>query len=102
MEWQQLKMADTRTEGMPEFVFERRQRYMFTIWRLVDIVAGQPAIQGGTARYRSLACIEVGGGKKWQERHHPLGHRDIDHTRLATLHTSHSCRQYVDDGQEAA
>src|SRR5579884_819843 len=49
VKWEQFEMPDARAEGVPEFIFKRGQRDVFAVLRLVDIVAGQAAIEGGMA-----------------------------------------------------
>src|SRR5215469_8914755 len=73
VERQQFKMADMRTEGMPEFIFQRCQRNMLTVLCFVNIVAGETSIKGGAPGQRCLPRIQIGGGKKGKKRHDTFG-----------------------------
>src|SRR5260370_16108417 len=102
MERQQFKMADARTEGMPEFIFQRCQRNMLAVLCLVNIVARETSIKGGVSGQWGLPRIQIGGGKKRKKRHDTLGHGDIDHASLTRLRSSKQGCQNTDHRHKTA
>src|SRR5690242_11559462 len=89
MERQKFEVSNTCAEGMPEFWLKSGQGDMFAVLCLVDIVAREATIEAGASWLRNFVRIQIGCGKEWQQREHPLGHRDIDIAPLARFCSPH-------------